>query len=217
MFDKKITDSGLGRKEREKLFKRLEIVNSAVILFAEKGYENSTLDEIAERAEFGKGTIYKYFENKEEIYSSIIENIFSEYYNNLRSISSKTGNLKDFLSEMTRLLFRFANENKAEFSVFVRVAANVFDDYWIIKTEQIKSLDYKIKDLFKSRIQQALQNKEVKELDAERFIMLYNFTVMNYFYKILRHDSFDETNLEKEVLFVLNILLQGILENNFWG
>lgn len=217
MFDKKITDSGLGRKEREKLFKRLEIVNSAVILFAEKGYENSTLDEIAERAEFGKGTIYKYFENKEEIYSSIIENIFSEYYNNLRSISSKTGNLKDFLSEMTRLLFRFANENKAEFSVFVRVATNVFDDYWIIKTEQIKSLDYKIKDLFKSRIQQALQNKEVKELDAERFIMLYNFTVMNYFYKILRHDSFDETNLEKEVLFVLNILLQGILENNFWG
>jgi len=217
MFDKKITDSGLGRKEREKLFKRLEIVNSAVILFAEKGYENSTLDEIAERAEFGKGTIYKYFENKEEIYSSIIENIFSEYYNNLRSISSKTGNLKDFLSEMTRLLLRFANENKAEFSVFVRVAANVFDDYWILKTEQIKSLDYKIKDLFKTRIQQALQNKEVKELDAERFIILYNFTVMNYFYKILQHDSFDETNLEKEVLFVLNILLQGILENNFWG
>lgn len=216
MIDKKITDHGLSRKERERLFKRLEIVNSAVLLFADKGYENTTLDEIAEKAEFGKGTIYKYFENKEEIYSAIIENIFTDYYNDLRAINSKTGSFKEFISEMTRLLFRFASDHKSEFSVFVRVYGNVFDNYWQTKTEAISKLIFRIEDLIKTRIQKALQNKEVKELDADRFIVFYKFMTLAHIYFL--YDSGEgEVNIEKESLFILNVLLQGILENNFWG
>ncbi|GJQ64461.1 MAG: hypothetical protein SCALA702_35140 [Melioribacteraceae bacterium] len=216
MIDKKIADAGLSRKERERLFKRLEIINSAVLLFAEKGYENSTLDEIAEKAEFGKGTIYKYFDNKEEIYSAIIENILSDYYNDLRSINSRTGTFKEFISEMTRMLFRFAAENESEFSVFVRVYGNVFDSYWQNKTDEIKNLVSRIEDLFKTRIRQGLQNKEVKELDPQRFIHLYRFLSLSHIYN-LYSSSEEDVNIEKESVFILNVLLQGILENNFWG
>ena len=45
----------LPRKERERLARRLEIVRAARSVFAEKGFEKATLEEIAERAEFGKG------------------------------------------------------------------------------------------------------------------------------------------------------------------
>ena len=45
--------------------KRLEILDAAMRLFSERGFERTTVDEIATLANVGKGTIYLYFENKE--------------------------------------------------------------------------------------------------------------------------------------------------------
>ena len=45
------------RKERERLAKRHDIMRAARRVFAMRGYENATLDEIAEKAEFAKGTL----------------------------------------------------------------------------------------------------------------------------------------------------------------
>lgn len=42
------------------------MLHAAQEVFAEKGYAQATLDEIAERAEFGKGTIYNYFDDGKE-------------------------------------------------------------------------------------------------------------------------------------------------------
>ncbi|MDP4176115.1 MAG: TetR family transcriptional regulator, partial [Bacteroidota bacterium] len=45
--------TGLSRKEREKLFRKQEIQLAAAKLFAEKGFNNTTLEDIAASAEFG--------------------------------------------------------------------------------------------------------------------------------------------------------------------
>ena len=42
------------------------MLDAARTVFAERGYANATLEEIAERAEFGKGTLYNYFERGKE-------------------------------------------------------------------------------------------------------------------------------------------------------
>lgn len=53
------------------------MLDAARAVFAEKGYEQATLDEIAERAEFGKGTLYNYFEvGKQEILYAVMEDLF---------------------------------------------------------------------------------------------------------------------------------------------
>ena len=62
----------MNRKERERLFKKQEILDATIKIFAKKGFKATTLDEIAEKSEFGKGTIYNYFSSKEEIYKEII-------------------------------------------------------------------------------------------------------------------------------------------------
>jgi AcrR family transcriptional regulator len=49
------------RKEREYLTHREEILQAAEKLFATKGFFHTTMNEIAEAAEFGTGTLYKYF------------------------------------------------------------------------------------------------------------------------------------------------------------
>jgi AcrR family transcriptional regulator len=67
----------LSRKERERLARRLAILQAAEEVIAEKGYAKSTLDEIAVRAEFGKGTLYNYFpDGKTEILFAIFERLF---------------------------------------------------------------------------------------------------------------------------------------------
>jgi AcrR family transcriptional regulator len=60
------------RREREKLRQRREILDAALRLFSEKGYHNVSMHEIAKEAEFGIGTLYKFFRNKEELYKALI-------------------------------------------------------------------------------------------------------------------------------------------------
>jgi len=92
-------NKNLTRKERERLLKRFEILDTAANLFAEKGYDKTKLEDIAEAAEFGKGTIYNYFENKEKIYVEIIDRITDDYLLELKKIDSTTKTLKEFISD----------------------------------------------------------------------------------------------------------------------
>ena len=55
------------RKERERAGRRKAIIDAAEELFGAKGFENTTMEEIAEKAEFGKPTLYSYFKGKDEI------------------------------------------------------------------------------------------------------------------------------------------------------
>ncbi len=62
----------LSRREREKLEHRRLMLTAALDLFSSKGYHNVSMHEIAERAEFAIGTLYKFFENKEDLYRALM-------------------------------------------------------------------------------------------------------------------------------------------------
>ena len=62
----------LARREREKLRQRQEMLAAALWLFSEKGYHNVSMNEIAGKAEFALGTLYKFFKNKEDLYKALI-------------------------------------------------------------------------------------------------------------------------------------------------
>src|SRR5262249_43771945 len=56
-----------GLRERKKQRTREAIATVALALFAERGYQQTTVAEIAEAAEVSKGTLFAYFPSKEEI------------------------------------------------------------------------------------------------------------------------------------------------------
>ena len=71
--------ASLSRKERERRSRREAMLEAAQAVFAERGYQEATLEEIAERAEFGKGTLYNYFEDgKEELLFAVLAHIYDE-------------------------------------------------------------------------------------------------------------------------------------------
>jgi TetR/AcrR family transcriptional regulator len=67
-----MADQKLPRREREKLRQRQEMLTAALDLFSQKGYHNVSMQEIAERAEFAIGTLYKFFQNKEDLYKAMV-------------------------------------------------------------------------------------------------------------------------------------------------
>ncbi len=62
----------LSRRERERLWQRKEMLAAALALFSEKGYHNVSMQEIAAAAEFAIGTLYKFFQNKEDLYKALV-------------------------------------------------------------------------------------------------------------------------------------------------
>jgi AcrR family transcriptional regulator len=59
------------RKLREKENRVRQIVDAAEDIFFSKGVDAATIDEIAERAEISKGTVYLYFKSKEELIATV--------------------------------------------------------------------------------------------------------------------------------------------------
>ena len=62
----------LSRRERERLRQREEMLAAAYDLFSQKGYHHVSMHEIAARAEFAIGTLYKFFQNKEDLYKALL-------------------------------------------------------------------------------------------------------------------------------------------------
>ena len=73
-----MNEEKLSRRERERLARRNDILAAARKVFAAKGYDRATLDEIAGEAEFAKGTLYGYFDNKLDLFISLIKEEFDE-------------------------------------------------------------------------------------------------------------------------------------------
>ncbi len=77
----------LSRKDRERLARRNEMLAAAQEVIAEKGYTDATLEEIAARAEYGKGTLYNYFPGGKQ---EILLSIFGHFYDELCELIATT-------------------------------------------------------------------------------------------------------------------------------
>ena len=61
------------RKERQAELLKKEILDAALVVFKEYGFEKATTKKIAERAEVSEGTLYNYFKNKRDILISLFK------------------------------------------------------------------------------------------------------------------------------------------------
>ena len=66
----------MSRREREREQRRSEMIAAARTIFARTGYAQTKLEDVADLAEFGKGTLYNYFPNKEALLASVLEETF---------------------------------------------------------------------------------------------------------------------------------------------
>jgi len=89
------------RRRREKEQRRSAILNAARKLFFEKGFKYVTVDNIAKKSELSKGSIYLYFNSKEEIYTHIL-------FSDIEKFNKKSAHLFQDSKSATELILEFA-------------------------------------------------------------------------------------------------------------
>ena len=95
---------------------------AALAVFAEKGFEGATVDEIAERAEFGKGTIYNYFpDGKDALFLTLLQelvigglhDVVQASFTDLDELATPAGARAAFLRFVTNLIERHHDQDGA--------------------------------------------------------------------------------------------------------
>ncbi len=87
--------------------KRQKILKAAVKVFSQKGFHEAKVDEIAQVADVGKGTVYEYFSSKTELFQEMFKAGMDFYINNVK-IELKPGlTAREKLTKMARLHLRF--------------------------------------------------------------------------------------------------------------
>jgi AcrR family transcriptional regulator len=162
------------RRIRERLDARQSILATARELFLLKGFEATTIRNIAEKIEYSPSMIYQHFKDKNEIFYTIHSEAFAELVRYLNA-SEMHKNPMDQLIALGQIYIQFALENPELYDLmFIMEAPIDFLNYledanWI---EGKMAFDY-LKSVIANCIQQGL----IKETDLESLSYLIWSTV----------------------------------------
>jgi AcrR family transcriptional regulator len=97
------------RRTRKKLKK------AALDVFSEKSVDAATVEEITEKADVGKGTLYQHFEDKEEIVVTLVDEAVEHLIERIRAYDSAPETLEDMLEHLLNSHYEFSVNAKEEF------------------------------------------------------------------------------------------------------
>ena len=89
---------------------RDKFIEVARQLFARKGVENTTMNDIASASDKGRRTIYTYFKSKRDIFNAVIESETDQLLNRLRHIVARPSSPEDKLMEYVECRFETMKE-----------------------------------------------------------------------------------------------------------
>ena len=107
----------------DKKEKRGRILDAAIRIFAQRGVKNTKIVDIAEAAGIGKGTVYEYFQSKDEIISASFR-YFMEHMGEV--IGRRVSTLTDPLDKLMAYFSGWADILESEFMGFIGVVL----DFW---------------------------------------------------------------------------------------
>ena len=105
------------RREREKEARKRQILTAARRLLFKKGIQSTSINQIARTAELGVGTIYFYYQSKEEIFYSLQEEGLDILFREINAIGRANTTPGDKLRQTGLAYLRFSSEQKDYFDI----------------------------------------------------------------------------------------------------
>jgi AcrR family transcriptional regulator len=211
-------DHAVSRKERERLIRQQEIMRAARELFARKGYHNTTLEEIAQHAEFGKGTIYNYFGSKEELLYGIMDHLTREMVALARSSVATPGGAREKLTAYARAMIEHSRTNFDVFRLVMRETDCVRSEGFDAKVKQMRARARRVLEIIAGPIEAEIREKKVKPLDALKLAGLFDGMVRSYClaqfgkFHYLESDEPDDS-----VAIIVSVFFDGVVERKLKG
>jgi AcrR family transcriptional regulator len=106
-----------GRGRPSTPFLRERILHSATELFAEMEFEFVLIDEVAAHAGVGKGSVYRQFKSKEELYAAVVINGFSELQSEIRAALAGCTSAPEQLATIIRHALLFFRSRRQFFAL----------------------------------------------------------------------------------------------------
>lgn len=108
----------LTRKERERKARKELIIDVTEKIIEERGFENITMDEIAEKAEMGKGSLYLYFKNKTSIILAMCDRGSKILTQSMSKVLTQEITGLEMVEKLGQTYFQFIKDNPLYFNAF---------------------------------------------------------------------------------------------------
>ena len=202
-----VNEKKLSRRERERLARRNDILAAARKVFAAKGYDRATLDEIAHEAEFAKGTLYGYFENKLDLFISLIKEEFEEATRRLVEVIEASSGFEDGLKAVIAEELEYLKEKEDFFSSMVSHRSADPDQSREIHAAiigQMKEMVCEVSALFSGGAEQGV----IKPIAPELLSMFLISRVHDFFIVAKQEDN--PLQVEDGVELLYDLIMNGI-------
>jgi AcrR family transcriptional regulator len=190
------------RKDANKNVMRL--LDAAKTVFAEKGFE-ATVEDVANKAEVGVGTVYRRFGNKQQLTAAVITDIFLQIYENQLRISKS-----DYSADQKiRLIFEnFTNISRHHGKIHDMGLAMINSGE--LGDEMQKSLLFHLKEILREVIIQGQKEGIFREGNPEIFVILL-FNMVNP-QVVFQLKSWVPT--EEIPKYISDMILKGLSKNS---
>ena len=168
------------RREREKEQRRNDIINAAEKLFFARGYDDVSMNDIANAVELSKSTLYLYFDNKEELYFVIVLRGTLILNSTIKKEVEKAESGIDKVFAFRKAYYDFTKNYRNYIRMYKYFQSGRFDIKKIIDNKHINETIGKIKGdsiTHKTPNEEDATNqylKEIMELRSERFTIMCN-------------------------------------------
>jgi AcrR family transcriptional regulator len=179
------------RKPREKRIN--EITQAAIEVFLEKGYENTTMEAIAQKAGISKGGLYHYFPSKEMVLVFANEKI-SEKVTEIMESAQNCSTVREGIMHYIESYIRYWLENPQETAFLFLSIAKIMEKPELLKYYQQYTVDYIA--FLEGAFTMGIQQGEFKEHNVRTSAL----TLMAALDGILSYMLFDEGLILEEVL-----------------
>ena len=103
------------RTQKRAVRTRRKLKKAALDVFSEKSVDAATVEEITEKADVGKGTLYQHFADKEQIVVTLVEEAFEHLIERIKSYENPPETLEQMLEHLLDVHYEFLVESREEF------------------------------------------------------------------------------------------------------
>jgi len=196
------------RKEKEKAARKKGILSAAQRVFSRKGYEATSMEDIASEAGFGKASLYFYFKGKEEVFLSLIKTGLEEQRSLLKQIMGSQLSNVERLEALVSKLFEHVDQNRE----FIRIVHSESQKLYATALEKVRSSiireHEKTMEGIASIIQDGIRSGEFRKIEpamaAGSLMGIIRSVIFSWFVRE------EKTPLDRYRPMVMEIFLKGI-------
>ncbi len=161
------------RREREKEARKRQILAAARKLLFKKGLQSTSINQIARTAELGVGTIYFYYQSKEEIFYSLQEEGLDILFRQIDAIGRAQTQPDEKLRETGMAYLRFSNEQKDYFDIINYFLATPSVTLGSELKKRIDRKGSRVLQLIRGFIRTGVSDGMFRSVDAKKYAIMF--------------------------------------------